>query len=65
VLWRFTSAIGTRVAEGTLPAWNTPELRGHLELSPLGLASGSYLLTLSDPDGSWAVSAPFVVTATP
>ena len=65
VLWRVTSASGTRVAEGTLPVWKTPELRGHIELSPLGLASGRYVLTLCDPDGAWNVSAPCVVAATP
>lgn len=65
VLWRFTSPSGATVAEGTLPAWKTPELRGHIDLSPLGLASGRYLLTLSNPDGTWSTHAPCVVTARP
>lgn len=65
VLWRFTSPNGATVAEGNLPAWKTPELRGHIDLSPLGLASGRYLLTLFDPNGTWSVNAPYVVTARP
>ena len=65
VFWTLTASSGSVVAEGFLPIWETPTLKGHLELAPYHLAPGSYVMTLSDGTGAWAAHAVLVLTRTP
>ena len=65
VFWTLTASSGSVVAEGSLPIWETPTLKGHLELAPYQLAPGSYVMTLSDGTGEWAAHAVLVLTRTP